>query len=171
MNFQITMGNKTKCTSVGRGIVVFQTIAGKRLRATNVLHVPGLGMNLLSVSQLQNKGYNVFFIKEKVYVKHPSWKKKVQIGIRINGLYRLQLESPMALIASNGDKDLNELWHRRMGHLHHGALRILRKTVIGIPDLSRERDDVCRGCALGKYAKEAFPRSKNKAKSVIGLIH
>jgi len=47
MNFQITMGNKSKCTPVGRGTVVFQTEAGDRLRATNV---PGLEMNLLSVS-------------------------------------------------------------------------------------------------------------------------
>jgi len=137
---------------------------------TNVLHVPGLGMNLLSVSQIQSKSYDIFFIKEKVYVKHPSWKKKVQIRIRSNRLYRLQLESPMALIGSNGDKDLDELWHRMMGHLHHRALRILRKTVIGVPNLSTERDDVCRGCALGKYAKAAFPRSHNRAKSVLVVI-
>lgn len=75
MNFQITMGNKAKCTPVGKGTIVFQTELGERFRATNVLHVPGLGMNLLSVSQIQGKGYDVYFIKEKVYVKHPSWKK------------------------------------------------------------------------------------------------
>lgn len=72
MNFQITMKNKAKSTPVGRGIVVFQTEAGERLRATNVLHVPGLGMNLLSVSQLKNKGYDAFSIKEKLYVKNQS---------------------------------------------------------------------------------------------------
>lgn len=63
MNFLITMGNKAKCTPAGRGIVVFQTEAGERLRATNLLHVLGFGMNLLYVSQLQNKGYDVFFRK------------------------------------------------------------------------------------------------------------
>jgi len=89
MNFKITMGNKAKRTPVGRGIVVFQTEAGEWLRATNVLHVLGLGMNLLSVSQLQNKGYEFLFIKEKLYVKHKIWKKKAQIGIRSNRLYRL----------------------------------------------------------------------------------
>ena len=72
MNFQITMGNKAKCTPVGRGTIVFQTKMGERFRATNALHVSRLGMNLLFVSQLQGKGYDVFFIKEKVYVKHPS---------------------------------------------------------------------------------------------------
>jgi len=105
MNFQITMGNKAKCTLVGRGTIVFQTEPGERLRETNVFHVRGLGMNLLFVSQLQNKGYDIFFIKEKVYVKHLTWKKKARIGIRSNRLYRLQLESPMALIGSNADKD------------------------------------------------------------------
>ena len=145
MNFQITMGNKAKCTPIGRGIVVFQIEARDRLRATNVLHVPGLGMNLIYVSQLQNKGYDVFFITVKVYFKHLSWKNKAQIGIKSNRLYRLQLESPMALIGSNGDKDWNELWHGRMGDLHQGALRILRKTISGVPKLSIECDDVCRG--------------------------
>ena len=49
MNFKITMGNKAKCTPVGRGTIVFQTKAGNKLRATNVLHLPGLGISLLSV--------------------------------------------------------------------------------------------------------------------------
>ena len=138
MNFHITMGNKAKCTPVGKGTIVFQIESGERFRATNVLHVPGLGMNLLSVSQLQGKGYDIYFIKEKVYVKHPSWNKKVQIGIKSNRLYRLQLESPMALINSHEDKNLNELWHKRMYHLHHGALRIPRSTVTRVPDLSTD---------------------------------
>ena len=40
---KITMGNKEKCTPIGRGTVVFQMEARNKLRATNVLHVPGLG--------------------------------------------------------------------------------------------------------------------------------
>ena len=171
MNSKITMGNKAKCTPVGRGTIVFQTKAGNKLRATNVLHVLGLGMNLLSVSQLQNKGYDIYFIGRRVHVKHPSWKKKAQIGVGSNKLYKLQLESPMELIGSTDAKDLNELWNRRMGHLHHGALRILKKTVTGVPKLSTKLDDVCRGCVLGKYAKATYHRSNNREKSVLGLIH
>ena len=128
-------------------------------------------MNLLSVSQLQNKGYDVYFIQDKVYVKHPNWSKKAQIGVRSHKLYKLQHESPMALIGSTDDRDLKELWHRRMGHLHHGALGILKNTVIGAPELSTKKDEVCRGCVLGKYAKATFPRSKRRAKGVLELIH
>jgi len=58
-----------------------------------------------------------------------------------------------------------------MGHIHHGALRLLREIVIGVPELSMEHDDVCRGCVLRKFAKVAFPRSDNRASGVLQLIH
>ena len=77
----------------------------------------------------------------------------------------------MALVGNADEMDLNELWHKRMGHLHHGALRTLQKTAIGVPELSTKRDDVCKGCVLGKYAKAAYQRSNNRVKGVLDLIH
>jgi len=65
-----------------------------------------------------------------------------------------------ALACMTSERDFCELWHRRLGHLHHGALRLAQKLTTGIPDFSIEHDDVCRGCALGKYTKAPFPNSK-----------
>lgn len=98
MDFQITMGNRTKCTPIGRGNIDFLWQSGASTNARNVLHVIGLSMNLISVSQLQDKGYDVHFVGKKVFVKHLSWKRVKHIGVRSNKLYRLQLNSPMALI-------------------------------------------------------------------------
>ena len=114
MDFHITMGNITKCTPVGRGTIAFQMEVGIKIQGTNFLHVPGLKINLISVSQLWDKGYDVYFIGKKVNVKHPRWKKKKKIGLRSNKLYRLQLKSPMALIGNNcnGEKERNKLWHK-----------------------------------------------------------
>ena len=110
MDFQITIADRTKCTLVRRCTITFHMEAGTNNRATK----PGLGMNLISVSQLQENRYNVYFIRKKVYVKNPSWKTKRQIGSQRNRLQRLHLKSPMALIRKNinGEKELNELWHR-----------------------------------------------------------
>ena len=77
----------------------------------------------------------------------------------------------MVLIGSTDEKDLNGLWHRRMGYLHHGALRIFKKTITRVLELSTKRDDVCRGCVLEKCAKVTYQRSSNRAKGVLGLIH
>ena len=60
-------------------------------------------MNFIFASQLQYKGYDVYFVGNRVYLNHPKWKKKVQIGTRSNILYKLQLKSPMALISNNVD--------------------------------------------------------------------
>ena len=80
-----------------------------------------------------------------MYVKCSSWKKVRQIGAQSNRLYKLQINSPMALIGSDNSsgKALNELWHRRMGYLHHGALRMLKETVTRVLVLNTEHDDVC----------------------------
>jgi len=79
----------------------------------------------------------------------------------------------MVLVISGSDsgKDLNELWKRRMGHLHHGALRILKEMITSVIELGMKHDDVCNECVLGKYSKVAFPRSDNKSDSVLQLIH
>ena len=59
--------------------------------------------------------------------------------------------------SDSSESHLCELWHRRMAHLHHGALRVLKEIVTGLPQFSIEHQEVCRGCALGKYIKTSFP--------------
>lgn len=78
-----------------------------------------------------------------MYLKHKDWKKVKQIGVRSDNLYILQFETPKALVSSNSNREIGELWHRQMGHIHHGALKLLRETVIGIPELSAEHGDAC----------------------------
>ena len=91
------------------------------------------------------------------------------IGIRSCTLYRLQFESLQALI--NNTNDMGELWHRRMAHLHHGALNILKEIVIGLPELSTKHSDMCKGCTLGRYAKTTFPSSDSRSKGILDLVH
>jgi hypothetical protein len=56
MTFDIEMQNKSKSTPVGRGIVTFQRESGKTFSFTDVLFIPGMTKNLISVSTLQAKG-------------------------------------------------------------------------------------------------------------------
>jgi hypothetical protein len=77
-----------------------------------------------------------------------------------------------ALIHStSSSSDLCEIWHRWMAHLHHGALRVLREMVTGVPDFSSEHHELCKGCALGKYTKTVFPSSDSRAAGILDLIH
>ena len=55
------MGNKSKCTPVGRGTVIFQRESSNKFSFLDVFHVLGMTKNLILVSTLQDKGYGVLF--------------------------------------------------------------------------------------------------------------
>jgi hypothetical protein len=52
------------------------------------------------------------------------------IGVRDGKLFRF-LFQPLHALAASSDNSIQtcELWHRRMAHLHHGALGGLREVV------------------------------------------
>ena len=91
------------------------------------------------------------------------------IGIQSGKVYRLHFESAKALVSNNNRQ--GELWHRRMAHLHHGALRHLRHAVIGDPQVQEEKHNHCKGCALGKNIRKPFPQSEHKSKGTLDLVH
>ena len=55
--------------------------------------------------------------------------------------------------------------------MHHGALRMLRDTVPGVPKLSMKHVDTCKRCVLGKFEKETISRSNTRSSGVLQLIH
>jgi hypothetical protein len=67
--------------------------------------------------------------------------------------------------------NLGELWHRRMAHLHFGALDHLRQEVTGLLKIAAEKHGPCKGCAMGKYARRPFPPSEHRSKGALDLIH
>jgi hypothetical protein len=48
---------------------------------------------------------------------------------------------------------------------------ILREIVTVVPEFNTEHQELCKGCALGKYTKTAFPSSDSRAANILDLIH
>ena len=92
------------------------------------MYVLGLKKNLVLVAMLEDRGYDVIFRKGKAYLRHIATGKVKQISVRVKNLYKLDVEDCAALITKTEkvqSRDISELWHRRLGHLHHGALKIM----------------------------------------------
>ena len=47
----------------------------------------------------------------------------------------------------------------------------MKDLVSGVPDLPKEHEGVCTGCALGKNTKKSFPSSDSRAKGILDLVH
>ena len=58
-----------------------------------------------------------------------------------------------------------------MAHLHHGVLRHLRRVVIGVPQIQKEKHNHYKGCALGKDIRKPFPQIEHKSKEPLELVH
>ena len=140
----------------GVGTVSFERESGKPLSFVDVLYVPGLTKNLISVSTLEDKRYQVKFRDHRVYIR-PKGSDRILdqvIGRRSGKVYRLYFEPAKALVVSSSQ---GELWHRRMEHLHHGELNHLRQEVIGVPQVQEGNHYHYKGYALGKNIKKPFP--------------
>jgi hypothetical protein len=130
-----------------------------------------LKKNLISVSTLEDKGYEINFRNGRVFVRPTGSSEKMDMMIRVREekVYKLQFQPGRALVSTT--TNMGELWHRRMTHIHFGALGHLRQAVIGLPKFTTERHDPCKGCAMGKYAQIPFPPSEHRSKGVLDLLH
>eukprot|EP00253_Pinus_taeda_P023089 PITA_23089 len=66
----IGMGNDEKYSVSGVGTVIFQREHGARLTLNDVKYVPGLKRNLVSITMLEDRGYDVVFREGKVFLRH-----------------------------------------------------------------------------------------------------
>jgi hypothetical protein len=140
------------------------------MKMKDVLYVPGLTKNLLSISTLDKKGFKVSFIDGEVLMwpKGKTIEDAIVIGTKEGGLYKLKGHSEAAL--THSIENPCELWHRRLAHINYKALPYVSKAVTGLPEFKVDHEGVCNGCAQGKNIKNPFPKRDNK-EGVLELIH
>lgn len=96
-------------------------VSNKLISLTNVLCVPHLSINLISISKLTSSGFLVSFSSTGCSMQDPRTGRQIETGLRSGGLYYLRLLylpsisiSPAALVSSTSPF---ALWHSRLGHL------------------------------------------------------
>lgn len=109
MQFQIELGNDGKCTNRGAGTDNFERDSGSSLHLEDVLYVLGLKRNLVSVTTLEDKGYDVIFSRGKAYLKHLTYGCKKQIVVRKKNLYLLQFETGTTLSSNIGSAQSRDM--------------------------------------------------------------
>jgi hypothetical protein len=94
----IEMGYDGRYGATSIGTITFQRDSGKPFQLKNVMHVPSLKKNLVSVAMLENRGYDVVFSSGKSYLRHKATGKVKKIGIQVKNLYMLEVDGFSAMI-------------------------------------------------------------------------
>lgn len=144
------------------------TIAGSSNKNTpltmkDVLYIPELRDNLMSVKKLVKAGVVVIFCGSKAILK----KGDVVIAtanLRGN-LYEIEVDIPVAS-ANLCQSEATNLWHRRLGHLsQQGMKAIVSNNLVDGVDFKADKLPFCDACVQGKLCREPFngtrPRSSN----------
>jgi transposase InsO family protein len=174
----VYMGDNNKQDAVGQGSVkMVLDVAGNALKAkfTNVLFVPNLKSNLISVSRLIKDGFSVQFGVGGCAI----YKNGVVVaqGVSENRLYRLNgriVYYEKACVAHASASTDAELWHRRLGHLSESGMKSLISSaaVHGLELSSSLTLAQCEGCLYGKHIRQPFPSaSEHRATVPLELIH
>lgn len=137
---------------------------------TNVLCVPGLATNLLSVSQIIQSGGQVRFDKTGCVIMNNRGKIVATASI-INNMYRLNMPGEgYACMSDVEDKDFF-LWHQRMGHLNFNSLKKLPEHTNHVIFSAIKENLTCITCKKGKQTRLPFKGEGDKAKSLLQLVH
>ena len=144
----------------------------------NVIIVPGLRKNLISVKQICDRGGEVNFVGETAQITKDG--KVVMTATRVeNKLYRLNLRNNSSMEAHNAEDQQKQiskidLWHERLGHLSESEMKkLLRSNMMEGLDFSLDdKLSFCPVCSIGKQTREKFIATDSiRTKDIGEVIH
>ena len=147
----ITFGDDRKGYTVGYGLISKDNVI-----IEEVALVDGLKHNLLSISQLCDKGNSVTFNSEACVVTNKRSNKVVLTGVRKGNVYLADFNSSNAesvtCLFSKASQVESWLWHKKLSHLNFKTMNELvkKELVRGIPLVEFTKDGLCDACQKGK---------------------
>ena len=167
---KVRIGNGAYLAVKGKGTVAIEDHTGLKL-ISNVLYVPKINQNLLSVGQLLEKGYKVLFEDDHCMIADAQGREVfiVQMKDKSFALDLMQEEQT----AIHKEESNTMLWHRRLGHFHHTALLFMKKNDLEEGLLELEvKPPTCVVCQYGKQTRLSFPQNKAwRATQKLQLVH
>ncbi|OAY61756.2 hypothetical protein MANES_01G103601v8 [Manihot esculenta] len=122
---KVKIGNGERITARGKGTMSIESLSGQKL-ISEVLFVPDIDRNLLSVGQLLEKDYEVFFRKKCCTIIDPEGREVFRIKMKGKSFVLDMLEQEQTFVAQRDNNTM--LWHKRLGHFHHNVVLFMKKT-------------------------------------------
>jgi hypothetical protein len=149
---------------MGKGAINVITKTGKKI-IPDVYFVPSLKHNLISVGQLTQKGYRVYFENNVCTTLDipPSKMVIAKVGMTNNIMFPLHMKSEMmekigaSFKASSQDQAW--VWHLRYGHINFKGLCLfqIKEMVRGLPPIQAPINS-CESCILAKQHRKIFQK-------------
>ena len=165
----VRWGEANNLTSQYRGEVTIRLNTGYIYTLKNVLYLPELGVNLMSLDKMPD--IISLFMKNKAYLYKDN--KIVAIGYKSNSLYyteaqllsteKIQMSKEIRGLQQNKENIITQ-WHIRLGHINIKALKYVldaNNITINLQDLNNFLANNCKTCLLAKDNRHINKKSTN----------
>ena len=170
----IQIGDGSEIKGEGIGNIPLET-ESSHVTLRDVLYVPNIGSNLLSVAKIVDHGHSLSFTPSECQIQNTEGRVK---GVREGNVYVLQAKKVALAALTNTEIAVSaETWHRRLGHqnLDRPAMALIQKAVVGLEvsetTLNLEDTRVCETCAIGRQLKETMTGKRQKVENLLECIH
>jgi len=125
---------------------------------SSVFYIPDLKSNLISLGQLQEKGYIIIIQRSRCQIQHPEKGLIAEAEMTSNRMFPLHIQHGVQKCLSTRVQDPTWLWHLRYGHLNFKGLKTLyeKNMVEGLPNINNPIE-MCEDCIVGKQHRDSFP--------------
>ncbi|XP_057671187.1 uncharacterized protein LOC130902919 [Diorhabda carinulata] len=135
----VTVANREPLTVKGVGCVDIQINQKDKIQVKNVLFVPGLAANLLSVSTIVKNEHNVIFYDKGCDIQNAKGEVICNAVLK-NNLYVMNISGEEVHLTSSAvNYNDTYLWHLRMGHLNFSDIKKVPNCVEGM-SLTLDKD-------------------------------
>lgn len=172
---QVRIGDGRKLSVKGTGDIEVQVTNSRRSSPIyiikDVLFVPDLGRNFISVSRSTEKGMKVIFEEGAKRVSFVKENLVIADGVRDNRLYKMNLEPVKTTELNIVSFGSLTLWHEHLGHVNFKTPQEMSNKGVVVDlkiDQISEENPFCEGCAYGKQHRLSFPKSGARRASIAG---
>ena len=176
----VFLGDSTKIPVKGSGKVELKMFKNGEKTGVcevhDVLYVPELSRNLISVASCMCKGIDVHFYSKTKTCVIQKGQKTLGVAHLRRGLWELSCQAVQSGNATVNltEMDNGKLWHWRFGHLHMGGIQKLqsKNMVRGLTLRQKEAQISCKECASGKLPAVPFPHHEDGVeRDILSLVH
>ena len=172
----VSLGDGHTLQASGEGIVPLRMNlpdgSSCKCRLLNVLFVPSLTYNLLSVSKAAERGKVAKFDRDgcRIVDKRGHVIAKDQ---RCGSLYHLDCRADEQVAIAQQSSEQTTLWHRRFGHMAGQGLHKLSRDglVRGLNCTLSDKIDFCEACVKGKQTRSSFQSRSSHSTMPLELVH
>lgn len=168
----VSFGDASKVQVMGKGRIGFLLKNGRTGAVEDVYYVPEIKVNILSVGQLLQKGYEIHTKGQQMQLRDKTGRVVISSEMESNQMFKVNLEYSQEKCLQI-EKSTTSLWHKRFGHLNYRALKLMAKNkmIHGLPDIVFD-GEFCESCTFGKQGRNSFPKGTTyKTRERLNLVH